>query len=154
MYSDSSLINYSLIYLKIQWPTYSYVQKSPFTNILSPLRPSIWANLLNEVEEALIQTRLNPLEWMPCHVRMGALECLERAISNDPHPLLNHCPLTLTMGFRTNLPQRISNETFVSFENKTFAVSQKVRAYIVSQFLETCFQKQRCFAEWAILLYR
>lgn len=37
-------------------------EKPPLTNIISPLRPSIWANLLNEVEEALIQTRLNPSE--------------------------------------------------------------------------------------------
>lgn len=39
-------------------------QKPPLTNIISPLRLSIWANLLNEVEEALIQTRLNTLEQM------------------------------------------------------------------------------------------
>lgn len=37
-------------------------EKPLLTNIISPLRPSIWANLLNEVEEALIQTRLNPSE--------------------------------------------------------------------------------------------
>lgn len=36
----------------------------PLTNIISPPRPSIWANLLNEVEEALVQTRLNPSEQM------------------------------------------------------------------------------------------
>lgn len=39
-------------------------EKPLLMNIISPLRPSIWANLLNEVEEALIQTRLNPLEQM------------------------------------------------------------------------------------------
>ena len=59
----------------------------PFTNIISPLRPSIWANLLNEVEEALIETRLNPSEWMPCHVWMGALECQQREMRCDSLPL-------------------------------------------------------------------
>lgn len=43
--------------------TYIFNAEKPLlTNIISPLRPSIWANLLNEVEEALIQTRLNPWE--------------------------------------------------------------------------------------------
>lgn len=59
----------------------------PFTNIVSPLRPSIWTNLLNEVEEALTQTRLNPLERMPCHVYMGALESQKGGFRCEPHPL-------------------------------------------------------------------
>lgn len=45
--------------------TYILNAENPLlTNIVSPLRPSIWANLVNEVEEALIQTRLNPSKQM------------------------------------------------------------------------------------------
>lgn len=61
-------------------------------------------------------------------MRIGALECLERAVSCGPRPL--SVPLAPLSDI---LLQRIGNEAFVSFLNKTFAESQKVQAHFVSQ---------------------
>lgn len=137
----------------------------PFTNIVSPLRPSIWANLLNEVEEALIQTRLNPLERMPCHVWMGALECQKREIRCDPRPL--SAPPSPYLDDRvqeTLLHKESAIRSFYSlkmnfchihylykriiflFPLADYIITQKVQVHflfqvvLLSQFLETCFQ--------------
>lgn len=104
MYSESFFIDKLFSNLFKNPVTYIFVcpEIPQFTNLVSSLRPSIWADLLSEVEEALIHTGLNPLERMSCHMWMGALECLQRAVSCGPHPYLHHCPLTLTVVFRTH----------------------------------------------------
>lgn len=72
----------------------------------------------------MIQTRLNPLERMPCAGRTGASDCPERAVRCDPRP--RSAPLSPPCG--------VQDASF----HKESAVRARLRLYLRKVWLVLC----------------
>ena len=161
MYSESSFINKLFSNLFKNPVTYIFVcpEIPPFTNIVSPPRPCIWAHLFNGVEEALIHGGLNPLERVSCHVGRGAWKRLERAVSCGPHPCLHHWPRTLMVESRTHpSTKNLQRDLCIIWKQDFRRILESSGSFCVSSrspepVLRNMFsvEAQMCFVECAIL---